>query len=271
MQRGVRIALCAALTMSALPAAGQTLQVAVSSPVTSIDPHYHNLAPNISLSDPDLQPADRNGRACPTGAGPRRILEAGRARHLGAQAARRQIPERQCFRRRRCGVHHGAHPQGAEQPEQLCRLHQAGDQHGHRRSTHHPPAHQWRVSAAADVSGAVLHHQPQVRRRPGDRGLQQRQGGDRHRAVPLRVVQAGRSRRAGTERQLLGTEAGLAEDHLPLHHERCLALGGAARWRCGFHRLRAHRGSGQAGQGSQGEIVGSARPAADLSRPRSFA
>ena len=36
--------------MSALPAAGQTLQVAVSSPVTSIDPHYHNLAPNISLS-----------------------------------------------------------------------------------------------------------------------------------------------------------------------------------------------------------------------------
>jgi peptide/nickel transport system substrate-binding protein len=50
MRRGVRIALCAALTMSVLPAAGQTLQVAVSSPVTSIDPHYHNLAPNISLS-----------------------------------------------------------------------------------------------------------------------------------------------------------------------------------------------------------------------------
>ena len=50
MQRSVRIALCAALTMSVLPAAGQTLQVAVSSPVTSIDPHYHNLAPNISLS-----------------------------------------------------------------------------------------------------------------------------------------------------------------------------------------------------------------------------
>jgi peptide/nickel transport system substrate-binding protein len=50
MRRGVPIALCAALTMSLLPASGQTLQVAVSSPVTSIDPHYHNLAPNISLS-----------------------------------------------------------------------------------------------------------------------------------------------------------------------------------------------------------------------------
>ena len=46
----LRIALCAALTAFALPAAGQTLRVAVSSPVTSIDPHYHNLAPNISLA-----------------------------------------------------------------------------------------------------------------------------------------------------------------------------------------------------------------------------
>jgi peptide/nickel transport system substrate-binding protein len=36
--------------MLALPVAAQTLQVAVSSAVTSIDPHYHNLAPNISLS-----------------------------------------------------------------------------------------------------------------------------------------------------------------------------------------------------------------------------
>lgn len=50
MRYGVRIAFCAALAAAALPAFGQTLRVAVSSPVTSIDPHYHNLAPNISLS-----------------------------------------------------------------------------------------------------------------------------------------------------------------------------------------------------------------------------
>ena len=50
MRYGVRIAFCAALAAAALPASGQTLKVAVSSPVTSIDPHYHNLAPNISLS-----------------------------------------------------------------------------------------------------------------------------------------------------------------------------------------------------------------------------
>jgi peptide/nickel transport system substrate-binding protein len=44
------MALCAALAAFALPATAQTLRVAVSSAVTSIDPHYHNLAPNISLS-----------------------------------------------------------------------------------------------------------------------------------------------------------------------------------------------------------------------------
>jgi peptide/nickel transport system substrate-binding protein len=55
MNYGARIALCSALAtfalpVFALPAMGQTLRVAVSSPVTSIDPHYHNLAPNNSLA-----------------------------------------------------------------------------------------------------------------------------------------------------------------------------------------------------------------------------
>jgi peptide/nickel transport system substrate-binding protein len=50
MRHGVRIVLCAALAAYALPALGQTLRVAVSSPVTSIDPHYHNLSPNLSLA-----------------------------------------------------------------------------------------------------------------------------------------------------------------------------------------------------------------------------
>jgi len=50
MRLAVRRALCAGLVSFALPAAAQTLRVAVSSPVTSIDPHYHNLAPNNSLA-----------------------------------------------------------------------------------------------------------------------------------------------------------------------------------------------------------------------------
>ena len=49
MRHRLGIALCTALA-TALPASAQTLKVAVSSPVTSIDPHYHNLAPNNSLA-----------------------------------------------------------------------------------------------------------------------------------------------------------------------------------------------------------------------------
>jgi len=50
MRLAVQGALCAGLAICAMPAMGQTLRVGVSSAVTSIDPHYHNLAPNISLS-----------------------------------------------------------------------------------------------------------------------------------------------------------------------------------------------------------------------------
>jgi peptide/nickel transport system substrate-binding protein len=50
MRPTLRIALYAGLAACALPAAAQTLRVGVSSPVTSIDPHYHNLSPNNSLA-----------------------------------------------------------------------------------------------------------------------------------------------------------------------------------------------------------------------------
>jgi len=50
MRHSLSLALCAGLAASAVPAAGQTLRVGVSSPVTSIDPHFHNLAPNNSLA-----------------------------------------------------------------------------------------------------------------------------------------------------------------------------------------------------------------------------
>lgn len=49
-------------------AAAQTLNVGVSAPVTSIDPHYHNLAPNISLSAQifdDLVEMDADARLIP--------------------------------------------------------------------------------------------------------------------------------------------------------------------------------------------------------------
>src|ERR1039458_7807742 len=54
MNKLIGTALGAALALAGTLPAGavraQTLNVAVSAPVTSIDPHYHNLAPNISMS-----------------------------------------------------------------------------------------------------------------------------------------------------------------------------------------------------------------------------
>jgi peptide/nickel transport system substrate-binding protein len=50
MRHSLQTTLWAGLLALAAPASGQTLRVAVSSPVTSIDPHYHNLAPNNSLA-----------------------------------------------------------------------------------------------------------------------------------------------------------------------------------------------------------------------------
>ncbi len=49
MRRTLRFAV-AALAFVVLPAMAQTLRVGVSSAVTSIDPHYHNLAPNVSMA-----------------------------------------------------------------------------------------------------------------------------------------------------------------------------------------------------------------------------
>lgn len=55
MRSIVQLVFCATLAAAAFaagtpPAAAQTLTVAVSSAVTSIDPHYHNLAPNTSMA-----------------------------------------------------------------------------------------------------------------------------------------------------------------------------------------------------------------------------
>ena len=94
MRRYGRIALCAGSLALSLPATAQTLRVAVSSPVTSIDPHYHNLAPNISLSTQifnRLVEQDEHARLIP---GLAEFLEAGGSRYMGAQAARCEVPER---------------------------------------------------------------------------------------------------------------------------------------------------------------------------------
>ena len=186
---------------------------------------------------------DEHARLVP---GPRRILEAGRARHLGAQAARCEVPERQRVRRRRCGLHHGPHPQGAEQPEQFRRLHQAGGEHRGGRSEHTIRLHTNGVFPLLPTYLAQFF----IINRKTDEGMTTEDFNSGKAAIgtgPFRFVsyQAGRPRRAGAQRQLLGTEAGLAARRLSLHRQRRLAHRGAAGRRCRFHRLRADRGSGR--------------------------
>jgi peptide/nickel transport system substrate-binding protein len=50
MRHAVRFAFCTVFSALSLPVSAQTLRIGVSAPVTSIDPHYHNLAPNNSLA-----------------------------------------------------------------------------------------------------------------------------------------------------------------------------------------------------------------------------
>jgi peptide/nickel transport system substrate-binding protein len=50
MNRLIGSTLAVTWLLAAAPVDAQVLNVGVSAPVTSIDPHYHNLAPNISLS-----------------------------------------------------------------------------------------------------------------------------------------------------------------------------------------------------------------------------
>jgi peptide/nickel transport system substrate-binding protein len=50
MRSTIRLALWAVAAAVTQPVAAQTLAVGVSSAVTSIDPHYHNLSPNTSLA-----------------------------------------------------------------------------------------------------------------------------------------------------------------------------------------------------------------------------
>jgi peptide/nickel transport system substrate-binding protein len=51
MKTGTRAALAAAMALLAGGAGAQTLTMGVGSPVTSLDPHYHQLSPNNAVSD----------------------------------------------------------------------------------------------------------------------------------------------------------------------------------------------------------------------------
>ncbi len=76
------------------------------------------------------------------------------------------------------------------------------------------------------------------------RGLQQRQGRDRHRAVQAGALRQGRSHRARAPRRLLGRQDALGKGDVAPPAERRLARRGAARRRRAGDRVRADLGRG---------------------------
>ena len=105
--RAVQGAAVLAFSLAAAPAGrAQTLTMGVGAPVTSIDPHYHQLSPNTAVAHMIFGGLTDDGRACPRHPRPRRELEGDRRDHLGVQAAAgRALPQRQRIHRRGRGLH----------------------------------------------------------------------------------------------------------------------------------------------------------------------
>jgi hypothetical protein len=90
-----------AVAPAAAPARAQTLTIGVAAAVTSIDPHYHNLAPNLSMGMHIFDRlVERDARAR-TYSRPRRILVAIVRHGLGVPPAPR------CDVARRARLHGG--------------------------------------------------------------------------------------------------------------------------------------------------------------------
>ena len=271
MRRSVRIALCVGLAAFALPAAGQTLRVAVSSPVTSIDPHYHNLAPNISLSTQifnRLIEMDEHARLVPGLAASWKLVAPDtwelKLRDAKFQNGNAFVADDVVFTMDRI-------PKVPNSPSNFAAYTKPVT------STEVVDPHTIRLHTKGVFPLLPIYlAQFFIINRKTDEGMATEDFNSGKAAIgtgPFRFVSFKPGDRVELERNdsYWGPKPVWQKVTYRFIAERCLAHRGAARRRCGFHRLRAHRGSGEAAQGSEGEAVGDAWPAADLPRPRSVA
>ena len=194
---------------------------------------------------------------------PGRVLARGQQHHLALHAPeRRQLPRRHPVQRGQRALHAAA-GEGQHQAHQVLRVpgHRIGGEGRRLRGDRD-------LQAAVRLAARPPHH---ARHAAGARG--QERGGvlpeaDRHRAVPLRVVDARRPHRALGQPELLEARpAAGREGHVPLHPRAVHAGGGAARGRDPRGRPR-HPRPGRDAQGQpRREGVRRARgrgPALDL-------
>ncbi len=131
-------------------------------------------------------------------------VEDGGPADVGVQApSRRQVPRRQRIHRGRRRRVDRARADGAEQPVAVHRVHEA-DQGGRRRRSLHDPVQDGDALSAHAFGHDAGRDDFEGRGEGHDGGLQQRQGGDRHRAVQAGPLREGRPDRARAERRLVG-------------------------------------------------------------------
>ena len=206
-----RIALAFALALT--PRSPRRSRSPSASPPTSLDrPALSRHRPEPERRRARLRYADPPRPAAEARSRPRDVVEARRRHDLGDQAApRRAVPRRHAAHARRRAVLVRAAGDDPQLAVAVHRLHQ-----GHRvgaggRRDDHPREDQRPVSAAAQRSLGGAHRLEARRDGCVDRGLQQRQGDHRHRAVSLRALGQGRPHRTRAQRCLLGTEAAVGE------------------------------------------------------------
>ena len=217
-RRRCAVAFAMAAASAGAPASAQTapagtnLTMAVAAPVTSLDPHYHQLSPNNAVADmifDRLVGTDAQARPIPGLATEWRAVE---PNHLGVQAPpRRALPQRQPVHRRGRGLHLRARAQRAEQPVLLRHLHAADPRGGDRRPADHPAAHRGALSADAarhDEHPHPRHARPTPARRPRTSTA----AASRSAPAPTAMRRAPQRRphRVRAQRRLLGRQAGLS-------------------------------------------------------------
>ena len=221
--------------LAAPHATAQDIALGLGAAVTSIDPHFHNLASNIKIAMHIFEPlVDQDALQRPVPA---------------LASAWKAIDETTWEFTLRSGVRfHDGQEFGAEDVvATLSRVPWVPNSPNSFATYTRPiietiivDAHTVRFrtaarSAAADRPVVGGDHFAPARTR-ADRRVQQRASHDRHRAVPVRCLPPRRPRHAAAQRCRLGSEGVLAECHAAADHEPSVAGRCPARGRCAGDR-----------------------------------
>ena len=222
------------------------LSIALGADVTSIDPHFHNLTPNNNVGQPHLRDARRQGRARTPAArrspsrGARSTISRGSsscAKASSSTTAPISPPPTSRSRLDRVPTVPNSPSPFTIYSKQITE-----------KIVVDPLTIRLKTATPYPLMPNDMAHdhdrfEPRGERRV-DRRLQQRQGGDRHRARSSFVRwQKGDRIELARNDALLGAESAVGPRHLPRHHVRPDARRVAARGRSARDRERADRRS----------------------------